>query len=157
MCLWLVDVRLVYCHCRVAPRQPKKWTTWQWKCHTSVSSTASSRMPRTGRPTIPSTLLMDRWVTWTFWHMNPHVHTHTHTEGLAWRVVWCYWNVCDHCLLHQVICKVSFASVEDVDRAVAAAKEAYEFGPWGKMNPRDRGSLLYKWVAPPRGLQWEYH
>uniref|UniRef100_A0A3P8UVX9 10-formyltetrahydrofolate dehydrogenase n=2 Tax=Cynoglossus semilaevis TaxID=244447 RepID=A0A3P8UVX9_CYNSE len=44
----------------------------------------------------------------------------------------------------SVICKVSYASVGDVDRAVAAAKEAYENGPWGKMNPRDRGSLLYK-------------
>uniref|UniRef100_A0AAR2L8L5 10-formyltetrahydrofolate dehydrogenase n=1 Tax=Pygocentrus nattereri TaxID=42514 RepID=A0AAR2L8L5_PYGNA len=44
----------------------------------------------------------------------------------------------------SVICKVSFASVADVDRAVAAAKEAFETGPWGKMNPRDRGRLLYK-------------
>uniref|UniRef100_A0A8C7T0S8 formyltetrahydrofolate dehydrogenase n=1 Tax=Oncorhynchus mykiss TaxID=8022 RepID=A0A8C7T0S8_ONCMY len=31
-----------------------------------------------------------------------------------------------------------------VDRAVAAAKEAFEVGPWGRMNPRDRGTLLYK-------------
>uniref|UniRef100_A0A2I4CPS7 10-formyltetrahydrofolate dehydrogenase n=1 Tax=Austrofundulus limnaeus TaxID=52670 RepID=A0A2I4CPS7_AUSLI len=44
----------------------------------------------------------------------------------------------------SVICKVSYASVGDVDRAVAAAKEAFDNGPWGKMNPRDRGSLLYK-------------
>ncbi|KAM6896473.1 mitochondrial 10-formyltetrahydrofolate dehydrogenase [Lycodopsis pacificus] len=44
----------------------------------------------------------------------------------------------------SVICKVSFASLGDVDRAVAAAKEAYYNGPWGRMNPRDRGSLLYK-------------
>uniref|UniRef100_A0A8C6VUR4 Aldehyde dehydrogenase 1 family member L2 n=1 Tax=Nothobranchius furzeri TaxID=105023 RepID=A0A8C6VUR4_NOTFU len=42
----------------------------------------------------------------------------------------------------SAICKVSYASVEDVDRAVAAAKESFENGPWGKMNPRDRGSLL---------------
>lgn len=44
----------------------------------------------------------------------------------------------------SVICKVAFASVGDVDRAVAAAKEAFETGPWGRMNPRDRGTLLYK-------------
>ncbi|XP_019955399.2 mitochondrial 10-formyltetrahydrofolate dehydrogenase [Paralichthys olivaceus] len=44
----------------------------------------------------------------------------------------------------SVICKVSYASVGDVDRAVVAAKEAYDNGPWGRMNPRDRGSLLYK-------------
>ncbi|XP_040003073.1 mitochondrial 10-formyltetrahydrofolate dehydrogenase [Xiphias gladius] len=44
----------------------------------------------------------------------------------------------------SVICKVSYASVGDVDRAVAAAKEAYDIGPWGRMNPRDRGNLLYK-------------
>lgn len=52
----------------------------------------------------------------------------------------------------QVICKVSYASVEDVDRAVAAAKEAFDNGPWGRMNPRDRGSLLYKYVAAPKHL-----
>uniref|UniRef100_A0A8C9VT37 10-formyltetrahydrofolate dehydrogenase n=1 Tax=Scleropages formosus TaxID=113540 RepID=A0A8C9VT37_SCLFO len=44
----------------------------------------------------------------------------------------------------SVICKVSYASVADVDKAVAAAKEAFDSGPWGKMNPRDRGRLLYK-------------
>ncbi|XP_041111111.1 mitochondrial 10-formyltetrahydrofolate dehydrogenase-like isoform X1 [Polyodon spathula] len=44
----------------------------------------------------------------------------------------------------SVICKVSYASVGDVDRAVAAAKDAFETGPWGNMNARDRGRLLYK-------------
>ncbi|KAJ3602180.1 hypothetical protein NHX12_029939 [Muraenolepis orangiensis] len=42
------------------------------------------------------------------------------------------------------ICEVSLAQVSDVDRAVAAAKEAFEEGEWGRMNPRDRGRLLYK-------------
>uniref|UniRef100_A0A8C9ZHH8 10-formyltetrahydrofolate dehydrogenase n=1 Tax=Sander lucioperca TaxID=283035 RepID=A0A8C9ZHH8_SANLU len=42
------------------------------------------------------------------------------------------------------ICDVSLAQISDVDRAVAAAKEAFEEGEWGKMNPRDRGRLIYK-------------
>ncbi|XP_077355584.1 mitochondrial 10-formyltetrahydrofolate dehydrogenase [Festucalex cinctus] len=44
----------------------------------------------------------------------------------------------------SAICKVSYSSVGDVDQAVAAAKQAFDGGPWGKMNPRDRGNLLYK-------------
>uniref|UniRef100_A0A671T2B5 Mitochondrial 10-formyltetrahydrofolate dehydrogenase-like n=1 Tax=Sinocyclocheilus anshuiensis TaxID=1608454 RepID=A0A671T2B5_9TELE len=52
-------------------------------------------------------------------------------------------NPTDGCVVFQVICKVSYASVADVDRAVSAAKEAFDNGPWGKMNPRDRGRLLY--------------
>ncbi|XP_038595856.1 cytosolic 10-formyltetrahydrofolate dehydrogenase [Tachyglossus aculeatus] len=42
------------------------------------------------------------------------------------------------------ICKVSLAQLSDVDHAVAAAKEAFENGVWGKINARDRGKLLYK-------------
>ncbi|KAJ0023319.1 hypothetical protein NQD34_003218 [Periophthalmus magnuspinnatus] len=44
------------------------------------------------------------------------------------------------------LCNVSLAQISDVDRAVAAAKEAFENGEWGKMNPRDRGRLIYKSV-----------
>lgn len=51
----------------------------------------------------------------------------------------------DLCVL-QAICDVSLAQVSDVDRAVAAAKEAFEEGEWGKMNPRDRGRLIYRSV-----------
>ncbi|XP_076968008.1 mitochondrial 10-formyltetrahydrofolate dehydrogenase [Tamandua tetradactyla] len=42
------------------------------------------------------------------------------------------------------ICKVSYASLADVDKAVAAAKDAFENGEWGKMNARDRGRLMYR-------------
>uniref|UniRef100_A0AAQ5YDV5 10-formyltetrahydrofolate dehydrogenase n=1 Tax=Amphiprion ocellaris TaxID=80972 RepID=A0AAQ5YDV5_AMPOC len=42
------------------------------------------------------------------------------------------------------ICDVSLAQISDVNKAVAAAKEAFEEGEWGKMNPRDRGRLIYK-------------
>lgn len=44
----------------------------------------------------------------------------------------------------QVICKVAKCCPEDVDRAVEAAKAAFEEGPWGKMNARDRGKLMYR-------------
>ncbi|XP_015176361.1 PREDICTED: mitochondrial 10-formyltetrahydrofolate dehydrogenase [Polistes dominula] len=44
----------------------------------------------------------------------------------------------------SVICSVQSASVEDVDRAVKAAKKAYEEGEWGKISARERGELLYK-------------
>lgn len=69
-----------------------------------------------------------------------HVHVHILMFSCyVWPLTFVFF-----CLVLQVICKVAFASVADVDRAVAAAKEAFETGPWGKMNPRDRGRLLYK-------------
>lgn len=46
----------------------------------------------------------------------------------------------------QVIASVSSASVADVDKAVAAAKEAFENGEWGRMNARERGRLMYRYV-----------
>lgn len=42
------------------------------------------------------------------------------------------------------ICKVQSASVNDVDRAVSAAKCAFEEGEWSKISARERGKLLYK-------------
>lgn len=50
------------------------------------------------------------------------------------------------CVSLQPICEVSLAQISDVDNAVAAAKEAFEEGEWGKMNPRDRGRLIYRSV-----------
>ncbi|XP_065741798.1 cytosolic 10-formyltetrahydrofolate dehydrogenase isoform X2 [Phocoena phocoena] len=44
----------------------------------------------------------------------------------------------------SVICQVSLAQVSDVDKAVAAAKDAFEHGLWGKISARDRGRLLYR-------------
>ncbi|XP_044768427.1 cytosolic 10-formyltetrahydrofolate dehydrogenase-like, partial [Neomonachus schauinslandi] len=43
----------------------------------------------------------------------------------------------------SVICQVSLAQVSDVDKAVAAAKDAFENGLWGRISARDRGRLLY--------------
>ncbi|KAL3853603.1 hypothetical protein ACJMK2_017137 [Sinanodonta woodiana] len=44
----------------------------------------------------------------------------------------------------SVICSVAKATVDDVNRAVEAAKVAFEEGEWGKMNARDRGAILYR-------------
>lgn len=44
----------------------------------------------------------------------------------------------------SVICHVSSGGVEDVQKAVEAARLAFEEGEWGKMNARDRGRLLFK-------------
>ena len=35
------------------------------------------------------------------------------------------------------------ASAEDVDRAVAAARKAFEEGPWGTMKPGERAALIH--------------
>lgn len=43
-----------------------------------------------------------------------------------------------------VICSVECASVEDVDRAVKAAKAAFEQGEWSKISARERGALLFE-------------
>lgn len=40
--------------------------------------------------------------------------------------------------------EVALAGVEDVDRAVAAARAAFETGPWSKMSGEERGRLLWK-------------
>jgi aldehyde dehydrogenase (NAD+) len=44
----------------------------------------------------------------------------------------------------QVICEVAEGDAADVDLAVEAARQAMNEGPWGKMDARDRGALLYK-------------
>ncbi|CAH0713804.1 unnamed protein product, partial [Brenthis ino] len=44
----------------------------------------------------------------------------------------------------SVICKVQSASASDVDRAVKAAKNAFEEGEWSKISARERGQFLFK-------------
>ncbi|MBI1367928.1 MAG: aldehyde dehydrogenase family protein [Planctomycetes bacterium] len=46
----------------------------------------------------------------------------------------------------EVIAKVAAGDKEDIDRAVKAARKAFESGPWSKMTGRDRGKLLYKFA-----------
>ena len=44
----------------------------------------------------------------------------------------------------QVIAKVAAAGPGDIDRAVKAARKAFESGPWPAMNGTDRAKLLWK-------------
>ena len=43
-----------------------------------------------------------------------------------------------------VICDVAEGDAEDIDLAVRAAREAFDHGPWSRMDARDRGQLLVK-------------
>jgi len=44
----------------------------------------------------------------------------------------------------EVICRVAEADAPDVDKAVKAARTAFDSGPWPKMAAAERGRLLYK-------------
>ncbi len=44
----------------------------------------------------------------------------------------------------EAIADVAEGDAADIDAAVAAARDAFENGPWSKMDARDRGRLLYK-------------
>ncbi len=44
----------------------------------------------------------------------------------------------------EVIAEVPDCNAKDVDRAVAAAKEAFEDGPWGSSTAQERGRVLFK-------------
>ena len=44
----------------------------------------------------------------------------------------------------ETLCQVHEAGPEDVNRAVEAARQALESGPWKRMDAADRGRLLFK-------------
>jgi phenylacetaldehyde dehydrogenase len=44
----------------------------------------------------------------------------------------------------DVICDVASGGKEDIDRAVKAARAAFESGPWRNMTPSDRGRAIWK-------------
>ena len=46
----------------------------------------------------------------------------------------------------EVIAQVPQASVADVDRAVAAARRAFDEGPWPRMSPRERSDALVRFI-----------
>jgi aldehyde dehydrogenase (NAD+) len=44
----------------------------------------------------------------------------------------------------EAICQIAEGDKADIDRAVKAARKAFETGPWSRMNASDRGRLIYK-------------
>jgi len=44
----------------------------------------------------------------------------------------------------EVLTRVAEGDREDVDRAVSAARRAFEGGPWAEMSPSERGKLLWR-------------
>ena len=46
----------------------------------------------------------------------------------------------------EVLAEMSAGGVEDIDRAVAAARKAFYSGVWSRMAPRDRMDVLYRFA-----------
>src|SRR3954463_3500780 len=44
----------------------------------------------------------------------------------------------------EVMARVAEGDREDIDRAVKAARAAFETGPWSKMTPSERGRLIWR-------------
>ena len=44
----------------------------------------------------------------------------------------------------EVLSRVAEGDKEDIDRAVKAARAAFESGPWSKITPSERGRLIWK-------------
>ena len=45
-----------------------------------------------------------------------------------------------------VISEVHEASTDDVDRAVAAARKAFDHGPWRRTSGRERGAMMHRFA-----------
>ena len=55
----------------------------------------------------------------------------------------------------EVVVRVAEAGKEDMDLAVAAARRAFDEGPWGRMGPAERGQYLLKMAEYLRGREPE--
>jgi phenylacetaldehyde dehydrogenase len=44
----------------------------------------------------------------------------------------------------EVLARVAEGGAEDIDRAVRAARRAFEEGPWGRMTPSERGRIIWR-------------
>ena len=45
---------------------------------------------------------------------------------------------------NKVLCRVAKGGKEDIDRAVKAARKAFESGPWRKLTVSERGKMIWK-------------
>src|SRR5450755_4547709 len=44
----------------------------------------------------------------------------------------------------ETLARIAEGGAEDIDRAVRAARRAFEDGPWGKMTPSERGRIIWR-------------
>src|ERR1700743_600377 len=44
----------------------------------------------------------------------------------------------------ETLARIAEGDAEDINRAVAAARRAFETGPWSRMSPSERGRLIWK-------------
>ena len=44
----------------------------------------------------------------------------------------------------EILARVAEGDAEDIDRAVRAARRAFEEGPWGRMTPSERGRIIWR-------------
>src|SRR3984893_18669919 len=44
----------------------------------------------------------------------------------------------------DVLSRVAEGDVQDIDRAVKAARAAFDSGPWSKITPSERGRMIWK-------------
>ena len=44
----------------------------------------------------------------------------------------------------EMLARVAEGSAEDIDRAVRAARQAFDNGPWSRMTPSERGRIIWR-------------
>src|ERR1700753_635861 len=44
----------------------------------------------------------------------------------------------------ETLARIAEGDAEDINRAVSAARRAFDSGPWSRMTPSDRGRLIWK-------------
>src|SRR5262249_6730088 len=44
----------------------------------------------------------------------------------------------------EPLANIAEGDAEDIDRAVKAARRAFEEGPWGRMTPSERGRIIWR-------------